>query len=140
MTLSVKKIQPMVYKAPQSKTFPETYVSIPQEKKDNSKKIIAGLAGLAVIGIASVAASKYIPIYNQKQIKKINETGLALADTAIKKTNKRNKNTVALYNKHINHKKLEVLKYKLSHGMLSDKSEEAMEHIRNNLKKLEGKY
>jgi hypothetical protein len=138
MALSVKKIQPMVYKAPQSKTFPETYVSIPQEKQDNSKKIIAGLAGLAVIGIASVAASKYIPIYNQKQIKKINETGLALADCAVK--NKRNKKAVDLYNKHINHKKLEVLKYKLSHGMLSDKSEEAMEHIRNNLKKLEGKY
>ena len=138
MVLSVKKIQPMMFKAPQSKTFPETYVSIPQEKKDNSKKIIAGLAGLAVIGIASVAASKYIPIYNQKQIKKINETGLALADCAVK--NKRNKNAVEIYNKHINNKKLEVLKYKLSHGMLSDKSEEAMEHIRNNLKKLEGKY
>ncbi len=138
MVLSVKKIQPMMFKAPQSKTFPETYVSIPQEKKDNSKKIIAGLAGLAVIGIASVAASKYIPIYNQKQIKKINETGLALADCAVK--NKRNKKAVDIYNKHINNKKLEVLKYKLSHGMLSDKSEEAMEHIRNNLKKLECKY
>lgn len=138
MVLSVKKIQPMMFKAPQSKTFPETYVSIPQEKKDNSKKIIAGLAGLAVIGIASVAASKYIPIYNQKQIKKINETGLAIADCAVK--NKRNKKAVDIYNKHINNKKLEVLKYKLSHGMLSDKSEEAMEHIRNNLKKLECKY
>ena len=140
MVFAVKKVQPHVCVAPKSKIFPEVQLLNKQSNNDNTKKIIAGLVGLATIGIASVAISKYTPIYNQKQIQKINEAGQALADSVVKNTNKRNHKTVERYKRHINQKKLEVLRYKLSHGMLSDKSEEAMGHILNNLRKLEGKY
>lgn len=105
--------------------------------KENSVKVIKGLAGLAVTGAAIAGYAIYKKNINAKRIHNINYIGQSIANHVVCSSNSRGKDAVNLYKKHIADKKASVLKYKLNNGMFIGKSRKAIKHIKENLKQLE---
>lgn len=109
---------------------------VPLENKDGAKKIAAGLACLAAIGIATAGLSVAKKHIDTNAINKLNYQGMKAANDAVNGIESRGKDAVELYKQNIAKKKASVLQYKMKHLMLLGKSKTAHKQIMKNKNKL----
>lgn len=107
------------------------------QNKERLKKAVIGLTCLAALGVAAVGINNLKNTIQLKHIDALNIEGLKTANNSVREMGSRGKEAVDTYRKLIAKKKYDVLQYKISHGLLKGKSENATIQIFQNIRKLE---
>ena len=103
-----------------------------KQRKNNSGKIMTGLACLAAIGIAYTGIKKLSPDI----LSKLTNHSRKAAQEPLFNITSRGKDGVQAYKAFIAGKKAYSLKYKIENGLLQGKSQDAVSNISNNLNNL----